>query len=664
MFLRSCKVLSILGLFLLVPLVAIAQWPNDPAENLPIADLAGEQVVPHIAATADGGCYVGWYDQASGNYDVALQRLTPHGVEMFPHNGIIVSAHPQNTWVMDWALIVDGNDNAVLAFMDIRDNHWNLQVYKIDTAGNFLWGADGITLTANDMFKGPPDLAEAHDGDIVVVWPEENATGTSIRMQRLAPDGVPRFDAGGIPVAGEPGQDAGLQRVIPADGSNVIVAWLPHYSFMADRQIAAQKFDANGATVWDQTVAVLDTGTIPMGHEFSLQVDGGGGALLAWTVASGLSFNCFAQHLTHDGTELWPHNGQSVSNVSTYSHIYPTLSYDPVSGDSYLFYRAQNSGQTMWGLYGQKLAADGSRLWEATGKEFLPVSTVWISDPRSVLVTDPGAIVMFMDNPSGSYGEERVLGMRVDPNGDFVWTDETVVMASTLSAKQDLEVIMGNDGAAKAVWQDERNDGGDIYGQNLNGDGSLGEPGVPVFLTEFVVQPEAGSITITWSVHAPNSNDMFWLMGRQGDVQWDVAYQGNGSGDYSALDRPFAHAGGTVVVYSLYYRITGSTWQLLSERTVALEIPALALKGASPNPFNPQTVIAFTLDRVRNVRITICDLRGRRLALLSEDTYGVGEHEIVWQGTDGNGRMLSSGTYLIRMEGDDFVRTQKVMLMR
>jgi len=664
MFLKPCKLLPILGLFLLVPLGAIAQWPNDPAENLPIADLTGEQVVPHIAATADGGCYVGWYDQASGNYDVALQRLTPHGVEMFPHNGITVSAHPQNTWVMDWALIVDGNDNAVLAFMDIRDNNSNLHIYKIDPAGNFLWGADGITLTDNSAYKGPPDLAEALDGDIVVVWPEENATGTSIRMQRLSPDGIPRFVAGGIPVAGEPGENAGLQRVIPADGSNVFVAWLPHYSFMADRQIAAQKFDANGVAVWDQPVAVLDTGTLPMAHEFSLQVDGVGGALLAWTVASGLSFNCYAQHLTNDGTELWPHNGQSVSDITTYSYIYPTLSYDPATGDSYLFYRAQNSGQSMWGLYGQKLAADGSRMWGASGKEFLPVSTVWISDPRSLLVTDPGAMVMFMDNPSGLYGEERVVGMFVDPNGDFVWADETVLMASTLSAKQDLEVIMGSDGAAKAVWQDERNDGGDIYGQNLNGDGSLGEPGVPVFLADFVVQPEASSVAIAWSVNAANAIGTFWLTGRQGDLRWDVTYQEASAGNYSAQDQPPVFTDGGTVTYALYYRINGRTWQLLSERTVNLEIPALTLKGAYPNPFNPQTVISFTLDRVRTVRITICDLQGRQLALLSGDTYGAGEHEIVWQGTDDNGRRLSSGTYLVRLAGDDFVQTRKVMLVR
>ncbi len=664
MFLRSCKLLSLVGVFVLVPVVAIAQWPSDPAENLPIADQAGEQVVPHIAATADGGCYVGWYDHASGNYDVALQRLTSFGVEMFPHNGIIVSAHPQNTWVMDWALIVDGDDNAVLSFNDIRSGSSNLHIYKIDPAGTFLWGDDGITLTDNDAFKGPPGLAEAPDGDIVIVWPEEQATGTSIMMQRLSPAGALRFVSGGIPVAGEPGENAGLPHAVPSDGSDVIVAWVPNYSFMANRLIAAQKFDATGAAVWGQTIVIFETGTLPMGHNFSLQADGVGGALLAWTNAVGMSFNCYAQHLTADGSELWPHNGQSVSDETTYSHIYPSLSYDPTTEDTYLFYRAQNSGQTMWGLYGQKLAADGSRLWGAGGRELLPVDETWISDPRSVLVTDPGAMIFIMDNPSGTYGEDRVVGMRVDPEGDFVWPEETVVMASTLSSKQDLEAIMGSDGAAKAVWQDERDDGGDIYGQNLNGDGSLGEPSVPVFLADFTVLPEAGSVNIFWSVNAHSETGAFRLLGRQDEQQWDVAYQEADPGRFSAQDNPPVYSDGGTVTYALYYRATDQSWVLLSERTVNLEIPALALEGVYPNPFNPQTVIAFTVERVRDVQITICDLRGRQLALLADGTYGAGEHEVIWQGTDDSGRELPSGAYLVRLVGNDFVQTRKVMLVR
>ena len=99
---------------------ALAGWPVDPAVNLPVADRPSEQVIPLVAGTSDGGCYIGWFDLASGNYDVYLQRLDNEGNELWPHNGILISNHPQNTWLCDWFLMADSGDNAVLAFVDTR----------------------------------------------------------------------------------------------------------------------------------------------------------------------------------------------------------------------------------------------------------------------------------------------------------------------------------------------------------------------------------------------------------------------------------------------------------------------------------------------------------------------------------------------------------------
>ena len=39
---------------------------------------------------------------------------------------------------------------------------------------------------------------------------------------------------------------------------------------------------------------------------------------------------------------------------------------------------------------------------------------------------------------------------------------------------------LGGDGIARAIWADQRSGNYDIYGQNLNGDGSLGPSAVPV----------------------------------------------------------------------------------------------------------------------------------------------------------------------------------------
>src|SRR6185436_3177005 len=77
--------------------LARAQWSNDPNINFAIADHTGDQVIPLVGATSDGGSYVAWFDGTPSGFQVYLQHLTPAGVEIFPHNGILISSHPQNS---------------------------------------------------------------------------------------------------------------------------------------------------------------------------------------------------------------------------------------------------------------------------------------------------------------------------------------------------------------------------------------------------------------------------------------------------------------------------------------------------------------------------------------------------------------------------------------
>ena len=152
---------------------ASAQWTTDPAANIALGYGNGEQVVPHTAVVPAGGdfagyTYAGWYDQASGNYDVGLQLLSPEGEIVFADGGLIVSDETQDSWVMDWSLAADTEGNAYVSFADIRDGNSNIHVYKISAAGDFLWGEEGITLTDDDDFKGPPCVTATSDGQAVV----------------------------------------------------------------------------------------------------------------------------------------------------------------------------------------------------------------------------------------------------------------------------------------------------------------------------------------------------------------------------------------------------------------------------------------------------------------------------------------------------------------
>jgi hypothetical protein len=71
--------------------------------------------------------------------------------------------------------------------------------------------------------------------------------------------------------------------------------------------------------------------------------------------------------------------------------------------------------------------------------------------------------------------------------------------------------------------------------------------------------------------------------------------------------------------------------------------------GASPNPFNPQTTITFTLERPGRVDLLIYDVAGRLVKRLVDVRLGAGEYEVKWDGRDQFGNPLESGTYFFRL---------------
>ena len=85
-----------------------------------------------------------------------------------------------------------------------------------------------------------------------------------------------------------------------------------------------------------------------------------------------------------------------------------------------------------------------------------------------------------------------------------------------------------------------------------------------------------------------------------------------------------------------------------------------------PNPFNPTTTIPFDLPEVSRVKIQVYDLAGREVAIIANELYPAGSHQVTF---DGSG--LPSGMYFIRaqMKPEDQRKdahhfTSKMMLLK
>ena len=88
------------------------------------------------------------------------------------------------------------------------------------------------------------------------------------------------------------------------------------------------------------------------------------------------------------------------------------------------------------------------------------------------------------------------------------------------------------------------------------------------------------------------------------------------------------------------------------------------LKGNYPNPFNPVTVIPFTLPMQADVLIEVFDISGRRVARITDRQYEAGHHQVSFDAGS-----LASGVYLIRavmrsVEGGDHQFTRKMALVK
>ena len=83
-----------------------------------------------------------------------------------------------------------------------------------------------------------------------------------------------------------------------------------------------------------------------------------------------------------------------------------------------------------------------------------------------------------------------------------------------------------------------------------------------------------------------------------------------------------------------------------------------------PNPFNPETQIAFNLPEAGQVRLAVYNLKGQLVKVLADEALPAGDNCIVWNGRNENGRMVSSGVYLVRLNSCNEIVSKKIMLIK
>jgi hypothetical protein len=83
-----------------------------------------------------------------------------------------------------------------------------------------------------------------------------------------------------------------------------------------------------------------------------------------------------------------------------------------------------------------------------------------------------------------------------------------------------------------------------------------------------------------------------------------------------------------------------------------------------PNPFNPTTTIDYSVPRKSQVNLAVYNVLGQKVATLVDQEMAAGKYRAVWDGKAESGNPLSSGIYFYKFEADNFVKTNKMVMLK
>jgi hypothetical protein len=140
----------------------------------------------------------------------------------------------------------------------------------------------------------------------------------------------------------------------------------------------------------------------------------------------------------------------------------------------------------------------------------------------------------------------------------------------------------------------------------------------------------------------------------------------------------------------LIYRLTDTGWECIGGETKNGSLAAnistggtfrVGLTGGSdqtdtplpgqimveqnvPNPFNGQTIITFVTPSTMVVKVSVYDLLGRLVRQFDARQYPAGRTAIRWNAMDDRGNSVSTGMYILSINGGGKTVTRKMLYIR
>jgi len=184
---------------------------------------------------------------------------------------------------------------------------------------------------------------------------------------------------------------------------------------------------------------------------------------------------------------------------------------------------------------------------------------------------------------------------------------------------------------------------------------------LPVELADFRASTNTNNVLLSWKTEHEFYNKGFEVQRSNNGSDWYIVNFVNGAGE-STITRNYSYTDKGLAPGTYYYRLRQadmdgkSTFSSIVSATVSGK-GIVSLFQNYPNPFTSSTSIRFDLPKAQHARLSVLDLAGREIKVLTDKISEAGSHIVTL-----NAAGLSSQTYFVRLQTENGILTKKILV--
>lgn len=191
-----------------------------------------------------------------------------------------------------------------------------------------------------------------------------------------------------------------------------------------------------------------------------------------------------------------------------------------------------------------------------------------------------------------------------------------------------------------------------------------GDIPLPVELAGFTASVDINNVTLHWTTVSEQNNLGFDIERAYADAEWEKAGFVPGKGttteisSYQFVDENLSAGKYNYRIKQIDFNGSYSYYNL--ENEVEVNIPLeFDLAQNFPNPFNPTTLIKYSIASPVNVVLKVYDVLGKEAAVLVNERKEAGSYEIEF-----SAKSFGSGVYFYTIEAGNYKSAKKMMILK